>query len=90
MLKTSSSAARTQFRVIRKENATSHKYISFIHQNFPQEEDNQYLALDWRAVASDLGISISSQSLDSIRNAVRAADREALRRSPEAVFRNRH
>jgi hypothetical protein len=74
MLKTSSTDARNKFREIRKECETSHKYISFIHKNFPQEENNQYLAADWRKAALSIGLPIRGQSIDSVRKAVREKD----------------
>lgn len=40
MLKTENESAREIFRRIRKEDAEAHRYISFIHRNFPKEEKN--------------------------------------------------
>ncbi len=42
MLKTSSSSARDEFFKIRRESDVAHKYISFIHRYYFDEELNQY------------------------------------------------
>lgn len=56
MLKTSSSEARHVFRKLRKSEPEIHRYISFLHRNFPDEEANQYSATEWKLVARALGV----------------------------------
>lgn len=55
MIKTDSDSARQEFRKFRA-NDDAHAYISFIHRNYPNEEENQYLASEWRTVAQNFGI----------------------------------
>lgn len=48
MIKTDNDAARQDFRNIRRNNDTAHKYISFIHRNFPNEELNHFKKAEWQ------------------------------------------
>lgn len=71
MLKTTSDAARKEFRLIRKVNDVAHKYISFIHKNIPSEELNQYSISEWRALANILGLKSDSLSKPDLVQMVR-------------------
>lgn len=73
MLKTNSNDARVVFRRLRAESDTVHRFVSFIHEAFPDEESNQYLAEDWKKCARTIGISsINTMSREAIIAAVRA------------------
>jgi hypothetical protein len=56
MIKTDTAAARIAFRRLRRENEIIHEYISFIHKNFPQEESNQFLLTERKAIAQLFGV----------------------------------
>jgi hypothetical protein len=56
MIKTNSPSARQKFREFRANDDDAHTYISFIHRNYPMEEENQYLPDEWMAVAQFFGI----------------------------------
>lgn len=71
MLKTDSEEARRVFRKLRKEDATAHAYISFLHRSYPAEEKNQYLTSEWRLLAENLGIRTAGMPRDAIISAVR-------------------
>jgi hypothetical protein len=73
MLKTETPEARRVFRELRRDNDTCHKYISFIHRNFPAEEENQYLSKEWRKVAAAAGIVPQGLSKSALVAAIRAA-----------------
>lgn len=62
MLKCSSRAARTAFRSICKQNDTAWEFVSFIHRNLPDEEENQYSKEDWKKVA--VGLSLKNLPAD--------------------------
>lgn len=82
MLKTSSEQSRAVFRKIRRENDTAHNYISFIHRNFPFEEENQFTKEEWIAVARKSGIEPENLSKPELISAIRLANhdyREILR-----------
>lgn len=72
MLKTSTNESRRVLRKIRKENDTAHAFISFIHRNLPDEEANQYNALEWSKIAEALNIEVGTKSKAELQNAVRA------------------
>ena len=57
MLKTSGPDAKQEFRRMRRAYRDADKYISFIHKNYPTEEQNHYSAAEWRTIASILGIN---------------------------------
>ena len=57
MLRTSGSYAKQEFRKIRRAYRCADRYISFIHRNYPTEEQNHYYAKEWRTIASRLGIN---------------------------------
>jgi hypothetical protein len=71
MLKTASPEARDVFQKARADSETAHRYISFIHRNFPKEEENQYLTADWKAVAGESQISTNGLSRQEIIAIVR-------------------
>jgi len=82
MLKTSSEESRAVFRKIRREDDTAHEYISFIHRNFPFEEENQFTKDEWLAVAKKLGIESENLSKPELIAVIRSANqafREFLR-----------
>ena len=56
MLKTNSNNARIALRTERRRCDVAHRYISFIHKNFPDEELAHYLVAEWRRLASILRI----------------------------------
>ena len=56
MLKTNSSDARAALRAERQRSDVAHRYISFIHKSFPDEELAHYLAAEWRRLASILRV----------------------------------
>ena len=71
MLKTSSAEARKVFREARAADEPVHSFISFIHRNFPSEEENCYLAKDWKEAAASLGIDVEKLSRETIIKKVR-------------------
>jgi hypothetical protein len=82
MLKTSSEESRAVFRKIRREDNTAHEYISFIHRNYPSEEENQFTKDEWLAVAQKLKIEAANLPKHELIAAIRLADngyREILR-----------
>ena len=62
MLKTSGKDARNAFRKGRAVNDIAHQYISFIYENFPEEEESQYLKSEWKTAADEMGVRLSDQS----------------------------
>lgn len=72
MLKTNSDSARAIIRKIRAENDDAHRYISFIHRNYPNEEKNQYRQSEWAWLAKQLGLGTSGLSSDLIYSQIRA------------------
>jgi hypothetical protein len=71
MLKTRSHEARRVFRQLRAQNDIVHRYVSFIHHNFPGEEENQYLIREWKSVAQALGVKTRGLSRELILAEVR-------------------
>lgn len=67
MLKTSNDNMRHAFRKIRKENDTANRYITFIHTNFPAEEENQYTAGEWFKLAEKLGVKKGKNKKETIK-----------------------
>lgn len=82
MLKTSSPEARKVFRQLRASSEEAHAFISFMHRNFPAEEENCYLLNDWKSVAAALGIDVKGLSRDKLITKVRGFSdyMEVLRR----------
>lgn len=72
MLKTNSEQARLTFRKLRAQNDGAHKYISFIHTNFPKEEINQYLTSEWRQLAKKLGMDFSGMGKQELVTNIRS------------------
>ena len=66
MLKTSSADARKVFKEARASDDVAHAFISFMHKNFPSEEENCYLAKDWKDAAATLGIDLEKLSRETI------------------------
>jgi hypothetical protein len=71
MLKTDHQAAREIFRQLRAEDDTTHSYISFIHRNLPKEEENQYMAEEWKKLAQHLGLDIKKKNKAEIIELIR-------------------
>lgn len=74
MLKTNSSEARTALRRERERSDVAHRYISFIHEHFPDEERNHYLAQEWRRLASSLHLPTDGDSKQLQRSVRRSPD----------------
>lgn len=72
MLKTSSSPARATFNQLRASDEEAHAFISFVHRNFPAEEENSYPARSWRQAAAKLGLSVEGLSRREMIDKVRA------------------
>lgn len=73
MLKTNSPDSRKAFRSARKNDESMHKYISFIHRNFPNEEINQYTIEEWRYIAKKIGIDTQKKSKIELSQAIRTS-----------------
>jgi hypothetical protein len=71
MLKTKSETARQEFRLIRATDDVAHNYISFIYNNFPSEETNQYLTNEWKQLANKLGLQTKGISGAAVVDLVR-------------------
>jgi hypothetical protein len=87
MIKTDSDSARQEFRRFRANADDAHAYISFIHEiiafpilvryftpvgsAIPDEEVNQYLASEWRAIAQDLRLQTKGLSKGEIVELIR-------------------
>lgn len=71
MLKTNSDSARREFRRLRASDDALNKYILFIHKNYPNEEVNQYLVKDWKALARTLNLEIGGLNREEIINLIR-------------------
>jgi len=68
MIKTDSDPARREFRRFRANDDDAHAYISFIHRNYPDEEANQYLTSEWKAIAKNLEMQVKElKKVDIIR-----------------------
>jgi hypothetical protein len=82
MIKTSNDAASTAFRDERRSCDVCHRFISFIHTHYPDEELGQYKLRDWRHVADQIGIQTVGLSASAIRAAIATKEpnyRELLR-----------
>jgi len=62
MLKTNSSYARRALRAERQRSDDAHRFISFIHKNYPNEELAHYLKGEWRRLASTLRVRADGDS----------------------------
>jgi len=71
MIKTSGIDSRKKFRELRKSNPAIDDYISFIHRNYPSEEENQYTRSEWNTIASLYNLDTSSLSKKEVINLVR-------------------
>ena len=71
MLKTSTPEARQEFGKIRAEEDVAHRFITFIHRNFPNEESNQYLVEEWRALADRRDLSWNGLSKQALIELIR-------------------
>lgn len=72
MLKTSRKEARAAFRELRAHDEVCHKYISRIHEFYPDEELNQYSVGEWRNFAKSLGVA-GMAGKGEMRDAIRLA-----------------
>ena len=66
MLKTSSAEARNIFNRARATDDASHAFISFMHRNFPSEEENSYTVASWRKAADKLGIKTTGLAREEV------------------------
>jgi hypothetical protein len=73
MLKTNNESARRVFQRHRKESDVAHAFISFIHENYPTEEANQYPANAWETIAAENGLDITKLKKDQIIEMVRSS-----------------
>ena len=71
MLKTSGPDAKQEFRRIRRAYRYADKYISFIHKNYPAEEQNHYSAAEWHTIASILNIDPMNKTPKDLYNEIR-------------------
>jgi hypothetical protein len=71
MLKTSNPAAYEVFKKNRREELVAHKYISFIHKNYPAEELNLYPKSVFDAVALKNGLNIKGNGKTEVYNLLR-------------------
>ena len=71
MLRTRGPDAKQEFRRIRRAYRYADKYISFIHKNYPAEEQNHYSAAEWRTIASRLGINPTNENIPDLCNEIR-------------------
>ena len=71
MLKTSSIEACKIFKKARMSDEEAHAFISFMHINFPSEEQNCYSRKDWEGVAVKLGIDMQKLAKDDLIAKVR-------------------
>jgi hypothetical protein len=82
MLKCSSQEARSAFRKICGRNETAWQFVSFIHRNLLDEEENQYSKEEWMKVAAALGLRELPVDKAALVKQIRAAGaqyRTALR-----------
>jgi len=56
MLKTNSADARESLRAERQRDDIAHRYVSFIHRSFPDEELSHYLAAEWQRLAAIVNV----------------------------------
>lgn len=71
MLKTSSINAREVFMSARASDDSAHAFISFMHRNFPAEEENAYTVQSWRDAAARLGIDTGGMPREAVITKVR-------------------
>ena len=85
MLHTSSAEARKVFGKARASDDAAYAFISFMHRNFPSQEENRYLVQDWKDAAAILGIPVDGLSKEKIVARVRefAGYMDVLRRLSE-------
>ncbi len=82
MLKCSSTKARSVFRKICQQKETAWEFVSFIHRNLPDEEENQYSKEEWSKMALVLGLHDPPREKSELVQRVRAVGaryRAALR-----------
>lgn len=71
MIKTNNDYARQQFRQARRSSSTIHRYISFIHENFPNEELNHFKRQEWEEACIYIAnIDPKLLTKEQIRNAI--------------------
>jgi hypothetical protein len=78
-------AARKVFKEARAVDHVAHAFISFMHKNFPSQEESCYSTDDWKEVASNLGIPVGNLPKSKIVAKVRpfSGYMDALRRLGE-------
>ncbi len=72
MIKTSGVDSRTKFRTLRKRNLAIDDYITFIHRNYPTEEENQYTRREWDTIAVLYNLDTTSLSKKEVVSLIRA------------------
>ena len=73
MLKTRGNAEGLKaLRSVCRKNVTSRSYVDFIHQNFPNEEQNTFSKKIWLEVAAQRGIETVKTELEVVTAAVRS------------------
>ena len=70
MIKTSSTDATEVFRDFRRSCDVCHRFISFIHKHYPNEEMGQYRLPDWRQLGSKFEVDTKGLSAQNIRSAI--------------------
>lgn len=89
MMKTNSEAARDVFRRLRAEDEAAHDYISFLHRNFPDEEESSYLRADWVKIANQIGIQAGpGVAIENVVRQIRNADANYMNRLRGLAHRN--
>ncbi len=73
MLKTDNDSARATFRNFRRTSEVAHRYISFIHKHYPNEEINQYQKHEWQLALKAAGLPTKKESSSKARELLRAS-----------------
>ncbi len=73
------------FGKARASDDVAHAFISFMHRNFPSQEENRYTTQDWKDAAAVLGVHVDGLSKEKIVARVRefAGYMDVLRRLKE-------
>lgn len=72
MLGARGTLAKTALRELRTTDYEVHRYLSFIHRNYPNKETSHYLPSDWVRAATELGIPAAGLSTVEVQERVRA------------------
>ena len=74
MLKTRSAEAKKVFRRIRREDKVANEYVSFVHRNYPDEEQSHYSKREWCVIADELGINSTNKEIAALCEEIRTRD----------------